>query len=192
MQKVTIVLNSFEIKADKLEVGQLVPVCVYLSHEVRNEVVKKDAYNAEIKNIEYKIHDITKLATNTNLNAKRNEVKYEIPCISNLPTIGTLNVKINEVQNKIPNITNLASTTALTAVENKILKISDLVKKADHDAEIKDIANKYFITSDYNKFMNIIFDAKITRKKLVNESSLNEKIKRLASKEEIKRLATKA
>ena len=57
---------------------------------------------------------------------------------------------------------------------------------------MKDIENKYFTTSDYNKFTNIIFDAKITQKKLVSESSLNEEIKTLASKEEIKRLVTKA
>ena len=39
---------------------------------------------------------------------------------------------------------------------------------------------------------NDILDAKITPKKLVNESGLNEKIKTLATKEEIKTLATKA
>ena len=38
-------------------------------------VVKKDAYNAKIKNIELKIPDITNFATNTTLNAKINEVK---------------------------------------------------------------------------------------------------------------------
>ena len=56
------------------------------------------------KNIEDKIPDITNLATNT-----------------------TLNTKINEVKVKIPNITNLATTIALTAVENKILNVSNLV-----------------------------------------------------------------
>ena len=51
--------------------------------------------------------------------------------------------------------------------------------------------NKYY-TSDHNKFMSNTLDAKITQKKLVNESNLNEKIKTLAAKEEIKTLATKA
>ena len=54
-------------------------------------------YNAKIKDIEDKIGDIT--------------------------TSTALNAKINEVKNKIPNITNLATTTALTAVENKIHKM---------------------------------------------------------------------
>ena len=45
---------------------------------------------------------------------------------------------------------------------------------------------KYLTTSDYNKFMSNTLDAKITQKKLVNESDLNEKIKILATKVELK------
>ena len=42
---------------------------------VKNDVVKKDVYNAKIKNIEYKIPDIINVATNTTLNIKTNGVK---------------------------------------------------------------------------------------------------------------------
>ena len=52
--------------------------------------------------------------------------------------------------------------------------------------------NKYFTTSDYDKFISDTLDAKITQKKLVKESDLNEKIKTLAIKKEIKTLAIKA
>ena len=38
----------------------------------KNDVVKKDVYNAKIKNIEDKIPDITNLATNASLNANIN------------------------------------------------------------------------------------------------------------------------
>ena len=90
--------------------GKLVPVSVdlsKLSDVVKNDVLKNDAYNAKMKNIEDKILDITNLATNT-----------------------TLNAKINEVKGKIPSIINLATTTtALTVVENKIHNVSNLVKK---------------------------------------------------------------
>ena len=55
-----------------------------LSDAVKNDVVKKYVYNANIKNIEDKIPDITKLATNTTLNAKINKVKGEQPSITNL------------------------------------------------------------------------------------------------------------
>ena len=46
-----------------------------LSDVVKNDVVKKDVYNAKIENIEHKIPDINNLATNTSLNTKINEVK---------------------------------------------------------------------------------------------------------------------
>ena len=74
------------------------------------------------------------------------------------------------------------------------MKYSILViysEKTDYDAEIKDLRNKYFTTSHYNKFINNILDRKITGKKLVNEFGLNEKIKTLATKKGIKKLATK-
>ena len=76
-------------KIDKLDVDKLVPVPVdlsKLSDAVKDDVVKKDVYNAKIKNIEDKTPDITNLATNTTLNAKIIEVKNEIPNITNLTT----------------------------------------------------------------------------------------------------------
>ena len=70
---------------------------------MKNEAVKKDVYNAKIKNIE----DI-------------------IPDITNIVTKNTLNAKINAAKNEI-NITNLATTSALTVVDNKIPSVSNLV-----------------------------------------------------------------
>ena len=51
--------------------------------------------------------------------------------------------------------------------------------------------NKYLTTSDYNKFTSNTLGTKITQKNLVNEYDLNEKIKTLATIEEIKTLAAK-
>ena len=65
-------------EVDKLNVDKLVPVLVglsKLSDVVKNDVVKKDASNAKIINVEEKILDITNLATKTTLNAKLNETK---------------------------------------------------------------------------------------------------------------------
>ena len=44
------------------------------------------------------------------------------------------NAKIKNIEDKIPDITNLpnTTTTALTAVENKIPNVSTLVKKTDY------------------------------------------------------------
>ena len=49
--------------------------------------------------------------------------------MTKLATKTTLNAKVNEVKGEISSINNLATTTALTAVENKIPNASNLVKK---------------------------------------------------------------
>ena len=110
-----------ESKVDILDVNKLVPVPIDLSKVidvVKNDVVKKDIYNAKIKIIENEISDIPNLATNASLNAKKNGVKI-----------------------KIPNIANLATTTAITAVENKIPNVSDLLKKTDFNTNINEFEN---------------------------------------------------
>ena len=52
--------------------------------------------------------------------------------------------------------------------------------------KLKGITNKYFTISIFNKFTENIHDTKITAKYLLNDSGLNEKIKTLAAKGEIK------
>ena len=113
-------------KEDKLDIDILALILFYsskLSDVVRNDVFKKDVYNAKIKSIEDKTPDITNVATNATPNAKINEVKNEIPIITNLPTINTLNDKINDAKNKIPSITNLATTAAFTLLGIKCLML---------------------------------------------------------------------
>ena len=59
----------------------------------------------------------------------RSNIENKIPDITNLAANVSLNTKINEVKGEISNITNLATTSALTAVENKISSFSNLAKK---------------------------------------------------------------
>ena len=57
-------------RVDELDVDKFVSVPIYLiklSDAVKN-YVKKDVYNAKIKNIEGKIPDVTNLATKTTFN----------------------------------------------------------------------------------------------------------------------------
>ena len=85
MKNVPTNLSNLKSKVDKL-VDKLVPVPVdlsKLSDAVKNYVVKKDVYNAKIKNNEDKIHDIIIIATNASLNANISEVKGETHNISN-------------------------------------------------------------------------------------------------------------
>ena len=93
MKHVPTKASNLKSKVDKLDVDKLVPVPVDLSKlsaVVKNDVVKKDEYNARIKIIENKIPDITILATNTTLNAKINEVKGKLPYITDLATPAAL------------------------------------------------------------------------------------------------------
>ena len=51
-------------------------------------------------------------------------------------------------------IAGLATTAALTAVENKIPKVSNLIKKkTDKDAKISATENAYITTADCNKLI---------------------------------------
>ena len=99
MKNVPTNLNNLKNKVDKLAVDKLVTVAVDLSklNDVVKNVVTKDVYNANIKNIEDKVPDITNLATNTTLNAKINDVKKVRPSNTNLATTTAFNAKINEV-----------------------------------------------------------------------------------------------
>ena len=79
----------------------------------------------------YHLKDTLNILVASSPNAKINEVKNKIPSITNLATATALNATINEIRKKLPNITNLGttSTTASTAVEDKIPSVSDLLKK---------------------------------------------------------------
>ena len=97
MKNVPYGLSNLKNKIDKLDVNKLVPVPLdlrKLSDVVKNDVVKKEIYNAKIKNIEDKIPDIINLSTNTTLNAKINEAKNEITSITNVVATTALNAKI--------------------------------------------------------------------------------------------------
>ena len=176
-------LSNLKSKVDKLDIDKLVPVPVdlsKLSNAVKNDVVKKDVYNAEIKNIEDKIPDINNLATKTtvNANAKIDKAKGEIPNITNLATNASLNVKVNEDKGEILHIANLATTSALTAVENKIPSISTVVKKIyKKNNEIE----KKISTAEFNKVTN-----KIDIANLVNKTNFDNKLKDIKVKKSLK------
>ena len=72
----------------------------------------------------------------------------------------------------MPSITSLATISALTAIENKVPDVSDLVKETNYDAEISDIAPKYFAMVGYNNFTSQTLDAKLKKKELVHKSAI--------------------
>ena len=106
-----------------------------------------------------------------------------MPDTSGLVAISVFNTKIGVVEDKILDVICLVTTAVLNAktgkVENKI-----------HD--VSDIEEKYFTTSDYNKFTNDIVNAKIKEKDLVNESNISNLVKNSYLNAKLKTLETKA
>ena len=116
MKNVPSNLSNLKSKVHKLDVDKLVPVPVDLSKisdVVKNDAVKKDVYNAELKNIVDKIPDITNLTTNTTLNAKIKKAKGEIPDITNL-------ANTTAVENKIPTVSFQSRKRTIT---EKLVKL---------------------------------------------------------------------
>ena len=81
------------------------------------------------------------------------------------------NAKISKVEGKIPSISGLATSSALTAVENKILDVSSLVKKSDYSTEITKIKN-YVINAAWNSKHN----------ELVKKTDFDDKVKKITDK----------
>ena len=110
------------------------------------------------------------------LDAKIKNSEDKTPAITNLATNTTLNPEIKEIEHVITSIANLSTIAAYITVETKIPNVIDLVKKTDDKAKMSEMENKHFTTSYYNNFTSTIPNAKITRKKLINEYYLNQKI----------------
>ena len=49
------------------------------------------------------------------------------------------------MEGKIPSISGLVTTSALTAVENKISSVSNLVQKTDYDTKISELEKNLLI-----------------------------------------------
>ena len=96
-----------------------------LSDVVKNDFVKKDVYNklvTKVNNI-----DTSRFVLKTKYDTDKSELKNKIPDTSGLVKKTDCNNKITEIVGKIPDISNLETQTSLTAVENKIPSISNLV-----------------------------------------------------------------
>ena len=140
-------LANLKTEVDKLDIDKLVAVPVDLSKlsaVVKNDVVKKDAYDklvAKVNNI-----DTGDLVLKTNYQTDKTELENKIPDVSDFVKIA----KLTEFENKIPDLSSLATKAALTAVDNKIPDVSNLVKKTDYNTKITEIEiNLITITMTY-------------------------------------------
>ena len=158
-------LANLKTEVDKLDIDKLVPIPVdlsKLSDIVKNDVVKKTAYNklvAKGDNI-----DTSDCVLKTKYNTDKTKLENKIPDTSGLVKKISYNTKITELKNKIPDISNLATKTALTAIEHKVPSVSKLVKETDYNTKLSDIENelnnhnhdKYIDTSEFNKLASVL------------------------------------
>ena len=154
--------SSLKTELDKLDIDKLVPVPTdfsKLSNVVKNDVVKKAAYNklvGKVDNINTNDFELK-----TKYDTDKAELENKIPDTSNLVKKTDYNTKITEIENKIPNISNLATKTALTIAENEIPNISNLATKTELTTvenkipNINNLATKTVLTTVENKIANI-------------------------------------
>ena len=87
----------------------------------------------------------------------------------------------------MPSITSLATTSELTAVENKIPSVSNLVKKTDYNAKVSDIEKNItdHITTAANLVKKTDFDNKLSS---LNRKIVANKAKNLAIENKLKKI----
>ena len=94
------------------------------------------------------------------------------------------------MEGKIPSISGLVTTSALTAVENKIPSVSNLVKKIDYDTKISELEkkltaynhDKYMTTSEFNKLTAENFAARLAQVNLRTKTDFDAKLSSLNRK----------
>ena len=183
-------LASLKTEVDKLDIYKLVPVSVdlsKLSHAVKNDVVRKTAYDKLIEKLNN--IDTSDFLLKTNYQTGKTELEKKIPDVTDL----VKEAKLTELENKIPDVSNLATKIALTNVENKIPDVSSLVKKTDYNTKITEIENKlnnhnhdkYIDTSEFNKLASDVFNARLAQANLITKTyfdakqSLNKKLPKI-------------
>ena len=127
-------LANLKTEVDKLDIDKLVPVPVdlsKLSDVVKNDVAKKTVYDklvAKVNNIDTSGFVLkTKYQTEIKFRKENQGCRQKIRDTSGLVKKTDYIASITEMESKIPSISGLATTSALTAVENKIPDVNILV-----------------------------------------------------------------
>ena len=120
--------SSLKTEVNKLDTAKLIRIrndFRKLNNVVKHDVVKKTVYNklvAKVDNI-----DTSDFVLKTKCDTDKTELENKIPDTSGLVKKTNYNTKIIELENKIRDISSLATKAALTAIENKIPSVSNLV-----------------------------------------------------------------
>ena len=117
-------------EVDKVDVDKLKSALVdksKLSDVVNNEMVKRNVYDKLLA----KVNEIDTIGfiLKNEYDTDKLSLEKKIPKLSGLVEKTDYNAKITELESKILGISGLATTIALTAVENKISGVNNLIKK---------------------------------------------------------------
>ena len=145
-----------------------------IKHVVKNDFVKKTAYNKLVTKVNSIGTSVFVLKTKYDMDKSELE-------ITGLVKKTDYNTKITEIEGKIPDVSNLAIKTALTTVENKILDVSSLIKKIDYNIKITEIENKlnnythdkYITTPEFNTLAADPFNARLKQANLVANTNFD-------------------
>ena len=154
-------------------------------------LLKKDVYDqfiGKVNNI-----DTDDFVLKTKYNADKRELEKKIPDVTDF----VKEAKLTELENKISVVSNLATKIALTTIENKIPDVSILVKKTDYSTKITKVEkkltdynyDKYIANSEFNILAADFFNARLSKANLITKTdfdvkllSLNRKITKNKSK----------
>ena len=131
-------LANLKTEVNKLDIDKLEPVPVdlsKLSDVVKNDVVKKDAYDklvTKVNAIQLNNIDTGKFVLKSKYDTDKSELVNKIPNTGGLVKKADYDSNISEINGKILNVTNLASKTALTTVETALTT----------DTKVTEIENK--------------------------------------------------
>ena len=121
---------KLKAEVDKVDVDKLKAALVdisKLSDVVNNEMVKRNVYDKLLA----KVNEIDTIGfiLKNEYDTDKLSLEKKIPKLSGLVEKTDYNAKITELESKILGISGLATTIALTAVENKISGVNNLIKK---------------------------------------------------------------
>ena len=172
-------MASLKTEVDKLYIDKLATAPVDLSKltiVVKNDVAKKAVYDqlvAKVSNI-----DSSDFLLKTKYQTEKTESAKKIPDVSDL-----VKKRLNKLENKIPDFSSLAATNALTAVENEIPSVSNLVRKTDYDTKISELEkklthhnhDKYIITPEFNTLTADVFNTRLAQAILITKTDFDAK-----------------
>ena len=139
-----------------------------------------DKVVAKVNNIDT-VECVLKTKYNKN---KSNSEKKKILILAGLLEKTNYRSKTSEIESKIPSTSGLATTSALTAVENKISEVRSLVKQTDYNTKINETEKKISdhnrdkctTTPEFNNFTAEIFAARLAQANLVAKTGFDTKL----------------